>query len=155
LLTSISTTPGILCCWLEERATTDSGWDVLCGFKDGNLRGWHVHIAPPPTEVEDGSILPLITTCQVEPMTSILSSMGDWITCIHRDSLSDVVVAGSWDGRIRIWDLRKGLLKRTVVSGTGTRSAVLGLSVVGNAMVVGCYDGTIVVHEFGRAANYV
>ncbi|KAJ3411676.1 hypothetical protein HDV05_001837 [Chytridiales sp. JEL 0842] len=160
-LVSISTVPGILCSHISEAETSSVGrtcWDILCGFKDGNIRGWNVFFTKEPTRArsqivgdgqekrggDDDSGL------KVVPMPNTLSSLGDWITCVHADPLADIVAAGSWDGRIRVWDLRQGTLKRTLGSGTGSRTAVLGLSVLGSVMVTGCYDGSLVVHEFGR-----
>ncbi|KAJ3114825.1 hypothetical protein HK100_001543, partial [Physocladia obscura] len=125
-------------------------WDLLCGFKDGNLRGWKVSTIPrlPATAVTG-------TLNQIEPNfiftteTVSLHSLGDWITCLNENW--DVVVAGAWDGRIRVWDKRRrGALRRSLVS--DVKSAVLCLEVVGNqqVLVAGLYNGALVVYDFTK-----
>ncbi|RKO90450.1 WD40-repeat-containing domain protein [Blyttiomyces helicus] len=97
LISCIPTVPGIRCSHKVPSGPT--GLDLVCGFKDGNLRMWRVHLAPGGATADP-------------PVT--LSCLSDWITCTDVDALADVVVAGSWDRRVRIWDAERGCLRRTL-----------------------------------------
>ncbi|KAI8852442.1 WD40-repeat-containing domain protein [Chytridium lagenaria] len=131
---SVATVPGILCASLDE---DERGIDVICGYKDGNLRGFEIQPTPSFPSTSTGTF----------------SSLSDWITCVHADPVTGIVVAGSWDGRVRVWDRRGreegGVLRRTLVT-SEARSAVLCVAGVGRVIVTGCYDGGVVVWEVGE-----
>jgi WD40 repeat protein len=84
-----------------------------------------------------------------------LSSLGDWVTQIWEDPISGVVVAGSWDGNIRVWDRKGNICSLKRVVSNNFKSAVLSLSVVGNIILSGNYDGSLVLYDFGSRLNVI
>ncbi|KAI8606844.1 WD40-repeat-containing domain protein [Chytriomyces sp. MP71] len=132
---AFETTPGINTLDIRETAHPNTH-DILCGFKDGNLRSWRVVLNKGALFVSS---------------TGALCSLGDWITSVHADPLAAVVIAGAWDGRIRVWDERKRALRRSLVS--DVRSAVLCLEVVGDLLIAGSYNGSLVVYDFSKGKH--
>ncbi|KAJ3124404.1 hypothetical protein HK101_006141 [Irineochytrium annulatum] len=149
---------------MDVRSRRD-GWDVVCGFKDGNLRGWRMEVPDGTGEVDatgamavEGELVPAEPSRLRVSREGTLSSLSDLICCVHVDPTAEVVVAGSWDGRLRVWDRRKvsdvsgdefgGRLRRTLF--TDSRSAVMSMAVVGEIMASGCYDGSVTVWEWGQ-----
>ncbi|KAJ3054100.1 hypothetical protein HDU99_007845, partial [Rhizoclosmatium hyalinum] len=139
---AFETTGGINSAQIRETGV-DCEWNMLCGFKDGNVRGWKVCLKENADEtVNDGYERNKIEITA----TGSLCSLGDWITMLTEDPVADIVIAGAWDGRIRVWDKRKKALRRSLVS--DTRSAVLCLKTVGDVLIAGSYNGSIVVYDF-------
>ncbi|KAI9340490.1 hypothetical protein BDR26DRAFT_861193 [Obelidium mucronatum] len=148
---SFETMGGINSAQIRETGV-ENHWELLCGFKDGNIRGWNVGLScsnsvdtPSQATDPDGYMINQITI----KTTGSLCSLGDWITWLNEDPIADVVIAGAWDGRIRVWDKRKKALRRSLVS--DIRSAVLCLKTVGEYfLVAGSYNGSLVVYDFSR-----
>ncbi|KAJ3233912.1 hypothetical protein HDU78_006170 [Chytriomyces hyalinus] len=138
---TFETTAGMNCMNAYHSSGKSSTFTILCGFKDGNIRSYKVQIS----DNEGGTSSLLIHA------TSSLCSLGDWTTNLDRDSqYGDVIVAGAWDGRIRVWDQRTCALRRSLVS--DTQSAVLCLKMIGqNLLVAGSYNGSLVVYDFSAA----
>ncbi|KAJ3357866.1 hypothetical protein HDU83_002994 [Entophlyctis luteolus] len=140
---SFATIPGINSTQIRESYPHRPGairfpmWDVLCGFKDGNIRGWRVR----PTSASSANSVEVVET-------GCFCSLGDWITWLDEDAVADIVVAGAWDGMIRVWDKRKKALRRSLVS--NVKSAVLCLVRVNEILVVGNYNGSLIAFDFGR-----
>ncbi|KAJ3308900.1 hypothetical protein HDV04_000709 [Boothiomyces sp. JEL0838] len=103
-------------------------YKIIAGYQDGNIRSWQM------SDFE--SIL-------VEQLP-MLSSLSDRITCLYMQS--NMVVGGSWDGRVRIWDLKRGLLTRTLKSDFS--SSILCISWIGSKIFTGHYNGSITVWDF-------
>ncbi|KAI8839308.1 hypothetical protein BJ741DRAFT_90570 [Chytriomyces cf. hyalinus JEL632] len=137
---TIETTAGMNCMNAHHSSGKTCTFTILCGFKDGNIRSYKAQISDhkEPTNL-------LIHA------TGSLCSLGDWITNVDRDSqYGNVVVAGAWDGRIRVWDQRTCALRRSLVS--DTQSAVLCLKMIGqDVLVAGSYNGSLVVYDFSGA----
>lgn len=173
------TPPGILCAQIQEIRLSHQGGNLklclVCGFKDGNMRSWTIsmHLQHHPGE---------LAKIEAHQMATF-SSLGDWITCIcpaealysfrtqstaieglgfeeHKfgiPRIADIMIAGSWDGRVRLWDRRRGGLRRTVTSNSS--SAVLslvmcsaidaGIGSNSQLIVAGGYDGGLIIYEFG------
>ncbi|ORY45663.1 WD40 repeat-like protein [Rhizoclosmatium globosum] len=142
---AFETTGGINSAQIRETGV-DCEWNMLCGFKDGNVRGWKVCLKENADEtVDDGYERNKIEITA----TGSLCSLGDWITMLTEDPVADIVIAGAWDGRIRVWDKRKKALRRSLVS--DTRSAVLCLKTIGDVLIAGSYNGSIVVYDFSTS----
>ncbi|KAJ1568357.1 hypothetical protein HK405_002788 [Cladochytrium tenue] len=129
---TLSTPPGILCA--TARFVAPGTLAVSCGFKDGNLREWVVPIeddgpsTPNADDVGDTAAAAAAVTAAAFdlslPPAATFSSLGDWLCCLPRIppltpasaasaaatvapptvATAGVVLAGSWDGRIRAWD---------------------------------------------------
>ncbi|KAJ3225846.1 hypothetical protein HDU81_007648 [Chytriomyces hyalinus] len=141
-LGTFETTAGMNCMNAHPSSGTRSTFTILCGFKDGNIRSWKVQVS--------GDTPGTKSSLHVHAIGS-LCSLGDWITNVDHDSqYGNVVVAGAWDGRIRVWDQRTCALRRSLVS--DTQSAVLCLKMIGqDVLVAGSYNGSLVVYDFSGA----
>ncbi|KAJ3006189.1 UNVERIFIED_CONTAM: hypothetical protein HDU68_004217 [Siphonaria sp. JEL0065] len=152
---SFETIGGINSAQIRETGA-ENQWDLLCGFKDGNIRGWNVTLK---REIEDGrdNVVENVDADGYSRNriditgTGSLCSLGDWITWLNEDFIADVVIAGAWDGRIRVWDKRKKALRRSLVS--DIRSAVLCLKTIGDVLIAGSYNGSLVVYDFSKQAK--
>ncbi|KAJ3268628.1 hypothetical protein HDV01_002523 [Terramyces sp. JEL0728] len=128
LLKTIDTVPGIL----TGQFIKQIKYKIIAGFQDGNIRSWQIDGFDSPVEQ-----LPM------------LSSLSDRITCLYMQS--NMVVGGSWDGRVRIWDLKRGLLTRTLKSDFS--SSILCISWIGSKIFTGHYNGNITVWDFESEEN--
>ena len=142
----VSTVGGVVSARVDVKIAKEFMWEwiVSCGFKDGNSRRWKIKMYRHPQT--SSAIKP--HEINVEEMCT-LSCLSDWISCLSADLFSDVVVAGGWDCRLRIWDSKRGVLQRTLQ--TDSASAILCLAVVGQTLITGNYDGSLTLWDFGDA----
>ncbi|KAJ3065214.1 hypothetical protein HDU98_011401, partial [Podochytrium sp. JEL0797] len=146
-LGSFETTGGVN--GVQMTATGIEGhWNLLCGFKDGNIGGWTVCLTENNPDADETDEQGISINKVTVSATGSLCSLGDWITWLDEDEIADVVIAGAWDGRIRVWDKRKRALRRSLIS--DMRSAVLCLKIVGEALIAGSYNGSLVVYDFSK-----
>jgi hypothetical protein len=106
--------------------------NIVAGYSDGNVRSWKILNREGKYAI---SYLPL------------LSSLSDCVTCLS--ITCNMIFAGSWDGRVRIWDLKTASLRRTLKS--TVTSAILSITHQQGSIVTGHYDGSITVWDFTNA----
>ena len=114
---------------------TKSSWKVMGGYRDGNIRSWILssHTNSP------FSIKPL----------PVFYSLGDHITCIS--VYETLLISGSWDGQIRIFDYQTGTIRRTLHH--QNRSPILSITHFNQTIVSGHYDGSIIVWDFRKCSS--
>jgi WD40 repeat protein len=109
----------------------DNGWKIVAGYQDGNVRSWKLCINNGKYSY---SYLPM------------LSSLGDRVTCMM--VTNNMVIAGSYCGRVSIWDLKSSSLRRTLK--TKMPSAIQSISHIDGIIITGHYDGTISTWDFSE-----
>ena len=135
------TSDGILCTQiLNEGLERDHAYfDLICGSKSGNINPFRIDKLKKYGEAQT-------------PFKNLPYQEGsDWIGCVEIDKNHDIVIAGSWDSLIRIWDARDGSLKRFLQS--DAPSAVLSIAKCENVLVAGRYDGSISIWRFGEISS--
>ncbi|KAJ3371297.1 acetyl-coenzyme-A carboxylase [Kappamyces sp. JEL0680] len=108
-------------------------WSIFGGFSDGNIRSWKLQFNR-SLHCYESSPLP------------ILCSLGDHVTCIQ--VYENLMISGSWDGKIRLFDAKSDSLRRTLQS--KEKSPVMSLTYSGGTIISGHYNGSITVWDFYR-----
>lgn len=154
--------------WITALRSMDRGRRVVSGGSDGVLKFWDsasercVHTVGAPEQnpryytncmalLENQGVLftahagmPHLLRRDLETLVPVQCHFGhaDDIYAVHEDSASSVLVSGSKDKTVRIWDVRQpqGQCVAVLAAHTG---AVLDLKVQGNRVVSGSMDKTV------------
>ena len=151
VIASERSTSGLSCGYLSplHSTNTTNSWRLLAGYRDGNIRSWTI-------EYNTASN----TAISLTPHP-LLCSLGDKISCLS--VYENIILAGSWDGRLRLFD-QSSLQNRKTLASTTSSSPILSVShclglssgngvVRDDSIVTGHYDGSITVWQFEDNRN--
>jgi WD40 repeat protein len=119
----------------RDRDGDCSVWRIFAGFADGNIRSWELSIDLKKNSFQCRNL-------------NTLCSLGDQITCLQ--NYENLLIAGSWDGRLRIFDTNsESVCLRRTLSADG-KSPIMSVAYHDNSITTGHYDGSITMWDFNN-----
>jgi WD40 repeat protein len=107
------------------------GYKVICGYQNGNIKSW---------------IFTSNWTFNAQPT---LSSISDKVTAIK--IVSNMVVGATWDGKVRIWDIKNDSLRRSLKCEQS--SGITSVDIINGMIITGHYNGKLTYWDFASEAS--